>query len=345
MKTYISTNANFRIVAQFDDAGLTAYAFLGSVTPAKLQVIAGGSYLMQFDLVVNHVTVHTVSYYTDYGGLLEVQLWKLLKIAGAGNACEIVVTGTFSGVNDTITMPVTVVDGVSYLEIMTPAGETEPLCRDMSSHCVLPPNVMLAHPLLPGIYTESSMQNSALASPTSGAWYGIDSLGTITALTLAGARNNSIYCHSGTYVALKYSGDTGARVWNFTQLEMCEQAVALRWTSLTGALRLHVFRVADVGYGVTDQAKMLTIGDGFNEKRNIAQTIRVFIDGLTRASWWYYADMMAADDLSIYTINCGHALDDGFLKVSCAETQLEMPTGNGFHRFEMTLNYKNYAKY
>lgn len=344
MKTLTSTHSKFTASLKVDDNSLALFGYLGSNTGMVIQTAVSGSFLFTFHCVAYGVGTHDASYYTDPSGRLELPLRKFLQFTGAGHYCTFTVTATVDGVEDYVVFIVNVRNGISYCDILAPVSkEMDAFTGGKSPHAVTPPNVILmSEQFGDTCLAECSLSNEALATLPTATWSGYQS--EWDTLTLLGDRSNEVPI-SPKFTRIRYQEGGAQRIWDLQFTGDCDDVCIIQWTSRTGALRRHVFYVADIEDDVDETATLSTIGDGYRAVKNTSQAFKVRVPGLTAYSWWYYADMIAASDLQCVTPGDGHWLGDGFCDAWCLDTQKVMPSGNGFVTFEATIRWRAYDRY
>lgn len=353
MKTYTSTSGNFKADVQADTNNVVDIGYLKSATSMRIYLntgVAAGTYVYTFSASYtpaggSNTLLPDIEYVSAPDGSLSVSLRKFLAYAGPGGMVSLAIRATFSGNNDTLWVTLSVVDGVSYNDIAIPrlndlAGFTG------AGHAVVPPNVMLTSGLFSAIIAETSLANVAIPSADrpSGVWQGLQPGYSPVTLTPAGDRLNSLEI-STKFTALKYTEGTKTRSWDLVAPDNCTDIVMLRWTSQTGAVRQHIFRVAEMEGTVDAAAGIIVAGDGYRAEKNVSRGFKVRIEGLTPSSWWYYADMVLASDLHAATPEQAAMIETEFCAAYCTDQQVVMPSGNQFVTFEANIKYRHYDSF
>ena len=353
MKTYNSSNGHFSAAVQVDSNGTIDIGYIGSSSGAVFTIAAGvasGIYTYLFSGSYTppgspSTPIRDTKYTSAPDGTLRVSLRKYLAMAGPGGTVTLTVQAEMEGMEDTLTMTLHAVPGVSYQDISIPR-DNEMVHVTGNRHAVVPPNVMLVSEDFPAIIAETSLANVAIPSGDLplGVWQGYQPGYSPVTLSPSGERNNSLEI-STKYTRLTYSDGGLVHSWDLQQPDVCTDIVLLRWTSQTGAVRQHVF-IADVLEASVDGAAiLLSLGDGFRVAKNVSNGIKVRIDGLTPLGWWYYADMLLASDLHAMLPGQTGDIGSEFYAAFCTEEQAAMPAGNGFVSFGATIKMKHYDSF
>lgn len=355
MKTYTSPGANFKADVQTEGNGTADFGYLGSSSAIKIYLntgITAATYIYTFGGsyepagALSSTPLTSVDYISAPDGTLRVSLRKFLDMAGPGGTLYLQITATFGGVADTMGITLHAVKGVSYNDLALPRGN-ELHGFTYADHAVVPPNIMLNSDWFTGIIAESSLANVAIpvAHRPVGVWQNQAPGGSPVTITPAGDRLNQLAI-GGKATLLTYTetigGNSIAHTWELQQVDDCTDIVMLRWTSQTGAIRKHIFRVVNLQADVEAAAQLFSNGDGYNVTKNTSRGFKVRIDGLTPSSWWYYADMVLASDLHAALPEQAAELETEFCAAYCVDPQMVMPSGNSFTSFEATIKRRHY---
>lgn len=355
MVTINSTNNKFRAMLQIDSDGYIGspayYGYMRSRSEVIIRLgagVAAGIYLYKFSVTMGGTT-REITYTSNPDGSLVVSLQKFMVMCGAGNSFGMFIDADITGTSERVGVTVNVLDGVSYNDIIAPMtnGLQGFTMVGTARHNVVPPNVMMSQPLGPDVIAESSLMNVLLTSATrpDAAWYGVSN-GVEVEITPTGVRLNQLEVF-GSYTELIYREQVNVETiehrWTLEHPDTCDDIVMLEWTSLTGALRRHLFHIAELDCSVDETARLLSLHDGFKVAKNVSNGFKVRLEGLTAYSHWYYYDMLLANDLKA-GVPLGWIND--FQEVECAETNATtIINAQGFVDFEAVIRYKHYDTY
>lgn len=345
MQHITSLGGRFEADVQLDFNGSAYIGYLGSDSGMILQAAVAETVLFTVRVSVSGSDLRQASYYSDPSGRLELSIRKYLDVAGAGNYCVILVTATVGGVDDRMLFGPNVKEGVSYTDIIAPTHKgMDEFVNGLSCHTVVPPNVIMQTELIGGsVNAETSLSNIAMLEPSEGVWEGLFGA-TWETIVVGGSRHNELAV-SGKYTHIRFTEDGVQRQWELCKTDDCADVCMLQWTSRTGAVRRHVFAVKEIETDVEDMAELMVVGDGYRAVKNTSTAFKVYIDGLTPYSWWYYADMVAASDLQCLVPEDGHYFGDGMCHAVCVDTQKTTPNVNGFVTFEATIKWRSKDAY
>lgn len=310
--------------------------------------VAAGIYLYTFSVTIGGTTKQ-ITYTSNPDGSLVVSLQKFMVMCGNGYSFGLFIDADITGTAEHVGVTVNVLDGVSYGDIIAPMtnGLQGFTMVGTARHNVVPPNVMMVQQLGPVVMAETSLANVLLTSETrpDAAWYGVSG-GIEVEIRPVGIRSNQLEIY-GNYTDLIYreqrNGETIEQHWALEQPDTCDDIVMLEWTSLTGALRRHLFRIAELDCSVDETARLLSLHDGFKVAKNVSNGFKVRLEGLTAYSHWYYSDILMANDLKA-GVPLGWIND--FQEVECVETNSStVINAQGFVDFEAVIRYKHYDTY
>lgn len=345
MASYTSGGGTFYVRIQADDitgGGYTNHFRAYRRSKTMLRIVPSASGMMLYTVGLG---LRTQTYFSDSSGHLIIPIKGWLESLSDGvptlmgiSKASVNAPGT---VLDTITMYVTVVGGVAYVDNPAPLEKGLPSAWSSWAHrpdAVVIPNVIYTHPNGYMLFIETNLplasQNGVGAyavvggsqSVVNGTGHRGNQLPVPPPATAVGLADKSVNFE----VKTEYAGD-------------CEQLVFVRWTSLTGAIRQHYFPV--VGYIRSSDKGVTLVGDsdGYLSKRDATLALRCRITGLTAYSLWYYADLVQASDVHASTDFLSAppmTYDDTAVNVE--DTSVDIADGSGFHTFEFTLKYKHY---
>lgn len=361
MITVQSTNNKFKMTAQLDKGGLNNLDFFGytrSNSEAVLEVVNpldAGIREYKFTYL-NTGDTRTVVYTSDPTGKLVMSMRKWINLCDDGNNFTLLVEADISGTIEQITLTVNVLAGVSYNDIIAPIANGYEQFTQIggASHQVVPPNVILGNFGFSPV-VESSLANSVIPS-TQIPNAGFRTTPNGNAITPSGSRKNQVQVFvaqiGGTTLYYKET-DGNNDTLAFTEItkpDTCELIALMQWTSLTGAVRKHMLRVKEISGNVDSRENLLSLHDGFKSVKNVSNSFKVYLEGLTPYSYWYYSDMLFANNLKAYVISAATMptinVDSYFNEVECVDNNKSiMVDSKGLMTFEATIKYKHYDSY
>lgn len=128
--------------------------------------------------------------------------------------------------------------------------------------------------------------------------------------------------------------------------------VIVRWTSIFGHTRQHVFILK----GINDKASSINnisiSGNGYKSVNTAVNSVQLYISGLTRYGLWYYSDMINAKDiwmtkdilLAGYSGN-NDKMNNDLLRCRVSTNSYSISPGTGLYDFNITLDYNYYDIY
>lgn len=304
--------------------------------------------------------IETKDYYTDANGALEIPLRNLLnKCYDNGDASVTMDIKLYNldgtDVDGWISIACYIMPGVSRYDRRVPQSPypqdkmyyTEPFFE------ILPPTVMCiqtyggvnaADQLLSGIVVEST-----LAGDHSGA-FSCGYNGTYTPITPTGTRQTTVVVNNRAQ-SLRFASIDANWEWQLKRLSYwnCQDAVVVRWTSLTGSVRQHWFPVVAYINDTDKEVSMLSAGDGYKVRKNAMLGLKCRLTGLTAYDCWYYQDMIQASDAHAICLTRWRDLPPFLTAIRSTLTACHVeggmpqtPEGNGFFTFEFTIKMKHY---
>lgn len=354
MITFPSSGNRFTATFQGDyHSTLAAYGYTRSRSMLRLKR-EDVQELSRFGIYASRTgsTEPWVQYYTTPDGVLEIPLANLVnKVAAAGEdsfSLSINLADTIDGNTyiDTLAFTVYVLPGISYLDANAPREkQVGQWIAGYSHQYVVPPNVMLNPALLGGVSAPGLIVESNFHSSNKDLEWSQVAAGIATAITPTGVRENQLTVDAG-FDRLRLTDGELSKDWPLAQADYCADLVCVRWTSLTGATRQHVFPVVAYLTGSDKELSLVTPGNGYEVVKDAWQGVRCRLTGLTAYGFWYYMDMLRASDLhaiiqptaSPWETQIASKETAAYIEPSNAET----PSGNGFFNFEFTLKMRQY---
>ena len=360
MYTTPSDNSKFTATFQGDPTptGGAAYTRSRSMLRLVREDTATMSLFEVYTTIGLFESDHT-TYYTTPEGELEISMANAInqvyKALGSGTiTIHIRLLDLGSGTElDTLELPVTIYGGISYYDADAPREKcVQAWYQAFSSYYVLPPNVIFNPALLdgipsPGIIVESNFGQFASSQSLGLSWLQVSS-GITSTVTPSGERDNQIEIDSSADTLHLTDGvDTAS--WKLSKAETCTNMVCIRWTSLTGATRQHFFPIVAFLDGADKSVSLVTPGDGYEVKKDAWKGIRCRLTGLTSYGYWYYADLIRANDVhAIIHPTLANFENEITSKATCAfveDADVETTIGMGFYNFDFTLKLRHYDTY
>lgn len=359
MVTLNSTNNKFTAQMQVDYALInstnTYFGYKKSNSEVVIKPYAGvtlGIVDYKITQSMSYPQDYFVTYTSNTDGSLVFSMRKFMTRCAVGDFFQLTIQADINGAIEQVSIIIHVLDGVSYNDVIAPInnGYNEFTQPQWPTHSVVPPNVILRRGAIE-VITESSLANVAMSDSLvpNASWYGY--LLNAVALTLQGSRNNEIHIDAA-YSKLIYEQDAGdvnpkKKAVDLISTDTCENLVLLRWTSQTGATRQHFFYISEIDDMVDQTARLVSLHDGYKVAKNVSNGFKIFLDGLTPYSHWYYSDMIMANDLRAAVAPAWSNVNIEFSEVLCTDVNKATPLGTrgGFLTFEATIRYKHYDSY
>lgn len=121
--------------------------------------------------------------------------------------------------------------------------------------------------------------------------------------------------------------------------DACTPLAFLTWRSLTGATRIHVFKVVQQATEAVDELDMLTADNSYDIRKGRKDSVTLRLDGLNRYDLWYYGDVVTSSFVMV-------SFDDGSTAYRAEVTtkNIELPANDegALGSLEITLNYSRY---
>lgn len=300
------------------------------------------------------------TYYTDANGALEIPLRNQVNVYNDAGVTKFMLAVIMKDLDGTpldpyIYMDCFVYEGVSRYDRRVPQSPypqdkmyvIEPFFE------ILPPTVMCiqsydgvnaADQLFSGIVVEST-----LAEDHNGTW-SWGSGGTFTPITPTGTRQTTVVV-SNKAQSLRIASSDANWLWLLRSLSFndCQDAVVVRWTSLTGSVRQHWFPIVGYINDTDKEVSMLSAGDGYKVRKNATLGLKCRLTGLTAYDCWYYQDMLQASDVHAICRSRWQNLPPFLTAIQSTLTACQVeggmpqtPDGNGFFTFEFTIKMKHY---
>ena len=300
------------------------------------------------------------TYYTDANGALEIPIRNQVNAYHDEGVTKFMLAVIVKDLDGTpldpyIYMDCYVYEGVSLYDRRVPVSPypqnkiyvIEPFRE------ILPPTVMYMQKyggvnsvdqLFSGIVVEST-----LAGDHNGAW-SWSSGGAYTPINVTGTRQTTVIVNNRAQ-SLRFASIDANWEWELKRLSYfnCQDAVVVRWTSLTGSVRQHWFPVVGYINDTDKEVSMLSAGDGYKVRKNATLGLKCRLTGLTAYDCWYYQDMLQASDVHAICRSRWQNLPPFLTAIRSTLTACHVeggmpqtPEGNGFFTFEFTIKMKHY---
>lgn len=121
--------------------------------------------------------------------------------------------------------------------------------------------------------------------------------------------------------------------------DACTPLAFLTWRSLTGATRIHVFKVVQQATEAVDELDMLTADNSYDIRKGRRDSVTLRLDGLNRYDLWYYGDVVTS---SIVRISFDGGTKSYRAEVTTKKIELPANDEGALGSLEITLNYSRY---
>lgn len=308
----------------------------------------------------NGVVVKSIDYYTDPSGAVEFPLKNYVNQVHEDGIFAFDMTISMrdldgNDVDGQIAVKCKTLAGVSFYDLRVPQS---PYPQDKvyiiePNMEILPPTVMCmqgyggvdaADQLLSGVVVEST-----LAGDHNGTWaWGVN--GAYTPINVTGERGSQVTVNNRANSLRFTSGDANYE-WKFQRLSYfnCQDAVVIRWRSLTGATRQHWFPVVGYVKDTNKELSLLSAGDGYNVRKNPYLALKCRLTGLTAYDVWYYQDLLQASEVHAICRTRWQQMPPFLTAINSTLTYCQIeggtpqtPQGNGLFSFEFTVKTKHY---
>ena len=352
-------NLHFYVIAQFTEVDYREYnAYTGSDSAVQMVRFFDpqlSHYWFIISGTVGGVTTTLFTsdtFYSDTDGVLELSLryWldKYSKATDDGDLHLFVYLNDIDGTAvDQADFTLHVYPGVSCADVPMPTIKDVDLGAAPRQY-IMPPNVIVAPPL--NGFTVVVECNAHDFEPTTDYKASING----AAITPAGVRGNEIEVARNT--VLSPTGPLGLRIEQLTKSKTyafeippaCADTLMVQWTSLTGARRTHYFPIVTFGRDWEGES-LVSVGDGLRMEKNTVMAVRCRLSGLTAYGYWYYMDLLTANDVHAAYVNAysnkGNVyaeMESNFSRTTIEGGTAETPAGNGFYTFEFTAKLRHY---
>ena len=138
------------------------------------------------------------------------------------------------------------------------------------------------------------------------------------------------------------------------ELDGCEEYAIVRWVSVFGMLRQHVFKVKTITDSINSSIDIIKFANATHKEKNTDNSITISVEGLTRYSLWYYQDLLTSKEIhatkiindsfynpqtAIETLKLDHTL------VDVSDSEVVVNPGTQFYDLEMNLTFKQFRRY
>lgn len=144
-----------------------------------------------------------------------------------------------------------------------------------------------------------------------------------------------------------FNTNTNDRVTIQRQDMVCNKEYAVvEWVSRFGGRKRHVWEVASVKEKVSSVTELMTNDYSFRELKGEQTILTLRLDQLTQFDYWYYADIIASDDVRIWLCNQPISLatfDDG-ARVLVTSKSYTLPSSTNLGELNVEMIWKNYLQ-
>lgn len=357
-----STNQLFSVTMQADNTTNPNEALLYTLSNSMLRVKKTNPSMAIANVELdNGLVVKSTDYYTDPSGAVEFPLKNYVNQVHADGISAFAITISMkdldgNDIDGNIAVKCIPLAGVSFYDLRVPQS---PYPQDKiyivePNMEILPPTVMFMQSyggvnavdqLLSGVVVEST-----LSTIHSGAAWAYGYNGNYTAINPTGERDTQIVV-SNRAQSLRFNSVDANYEWMFKTLSYfdCQDAVVIRWRSLTGATRQHWFPVVGYERDTDKEMSLLSAGDGYNVRKNPYLALRCRLDGLTAYDVWYYQDLLQASEVHAICRSRWRNLPPFLTAINSTLTYCQIeggtpqtPQGNGLFSFEFIVKTKHY---
>lgn len=138
------------------------------------------------------------------------------------------------------------------------------------------------------------------------------------------------------------------------ELDECEEYAIVRWVSVFGMLRQHVFKVKTITDSISSSIDIIEFSNATHKEKNVDNSITISVEGLTRYSLWYYQDLLTSKEIhatkiisdslynpetAIETLKLDHTL------VDVSDSEVQVNPGNEFFDLSINLTFKQFRRF
>lgn len=87
--------------------------------------------------------------------------------------------------------------------------------------------------------------------------------------------------------------------YELVDLEKCKEYAAVEWLSFSGVTRRHTFEVIRSKIETIGALDILTIGNGYDERKGRRDSFVLRLENLNRYDFWYYADLINSSSVRV----------------------------------------------
>lgn len=165
--------------------------------------------------------------------------------------------------------------------------------------------------------------------------------------------NSFIIDDAAQYIML---ADINKKQYNIPikELDQCEEYCIVRWISVFGQLRQHVFKVKTISDSINSSIDIIEFSNATHKEKNTDNSITISVEGLTRYSLWYYQDLLTSKEIhatkiisdslynpetAIETLKLDHTL------VDVNDSEVAVSPGNEFFDLSINLTFKQFRRF
>lgn len=297
-----------------------------------------GTVVYTIKIEVNNTQIGTVkSFFSDTNGKLLLSITDLLNASGVvpnSNTTEKITIGVKSldgstTSTETIFFSGRFVTGVGYDKITTPYDKGYRPISGISQgmNIVVPPQQKLsfANTSMGYFVVESNININIL--------YSTDNINYVDTVF----NNNNFYQIPSNATSIKFGNYISA----VKQLSMCDNPIFIKWLASTGGYRSAWFRVIGNYSKITDETKLLDIGNNKSVYKTFESHLVCSIENLTAYDYWYYSDLLVSNDVSAFIINNNTSsvyFNSDFSKITVSGEREAYESGSGYvFTFDATI--------
>lgn len=286
---------------------------------------------------VESVTINGVAYYVDNERRVEVDMSDVWRSQVTWNAIIEIngvsfdVSNIISGGEQEYEFPVQ--NGVTPSAIIMPPIPFFPHDIPIARNSILPPSVIYNWGGLPANYM--------LALPSSD-FYGNFNV-AYQSLEIGTFRNN------GQAVVARYDYNqqwVSVHTYVPVMIDACEDACMLIWEGVTGQRKAAIWKVKKVT-NAADRENYIIAGNGYDSRSSREESMTVYIEGLSRYDYAYYADIVTSPYVQMVRTEEDITMLSGLeymLGVEVEDKDITIPDNDTkLYTLEIELNTRKYG--
>lgn len=327
---------------------------LNILYPSHPSVLLERYYVLYINKVSASVYDYMDVFFPNSDGSLNINLISILNVLGVkpGTSFNLDIIGYTEWEDSpsfTFSLSINLLSGINRESYIYP------VCREAVQNMgndvgeeIFPPNVIY---IGQGTFNNSTRFTPVIAETTVPYWEGKHG-NSWTNLVQYSGDSYIFNPFNQYYSATQVTNKTGTYAIN--QKLICGEYVVIRWKSIFGNTRQHVFLVDSINDDIT-KTETSIIGNGLTDIKQKKSSIVVSVRGLTRYGLWYYSDLINSEDIhitknlkdSVINNNVSGTFDylsTTFTKCMVKESTYAINENNNqFYDLSLTIEYINYG--